>query len=337
MVDDEPAVLEVLSEVIEDLGHEVIRARDGKEALALAREHLPGLIVTDHMMPRMSGLDLCREIRKDERLLSTPIILLSAVLSQGAPEAQAFLAKPFELADFEALVDRILSQQKYGEMTPAPKFSPPEPSSPEAEANVFLRRMGERLAKTAAALEGQAPEARDAALKELSALAMAVADAAKLAQGQLEVAPERGDFKTFLTDAVSAFRTRHPELDVTLTLPEGPVELDFDAPRIRQALEVLLENAARHGAPPPKVAVELELTPALAVVKVMDHGKGIPTNEQRGLFVRFGRPLGETAGLGTGLFIAAELTRLHGGVLAVRSAVKQGSTFSLGLPRSAGV
>jgi len=335
VVDDEPAVLEVLSDVVEDLGHEVLRARDGKEALALAREHLPNLIVTDHMMPKMSGLDLCREIRKDHGVKATPIILLSAVLSQGGPDAQAFLAKPFELSDFESLVDRMLSLQTPEAMTPAPKFSPPEPSSPEAEANAFLGRMAEWMSGAVSALEGQAPAVRAEATKTLSRIAAAVGDAARLAQGQLEMMPSRGDFKALLENTVSAFRERHPALQVTLAVPDTPVMLDFDTQRMSQALEVLLDNAARHGAPPPRVAVELELTPALAVVKVIDQGKGISAQEQRSLFTRFGRPLGDRAGLGTSLFIAAELTRLHGGVLAVRSALKQGSTFTLGLPRNA--
>ncbi|HLL54281.1 MAG TPA: response regulator, partial [Myxococcaceae bacterium] len=173
-------MLEVLSEVIEDLGHEVIRARDGREALQLAGERLPDLIVTDHMMPRLSGLDLCKELRKDERLKRTPIILLSAVLSQGGPEAQAFLSKPFELSDFESLVERMMAETQ---VTPPPARPPPEPASPEAEANAFLRRMSERISASVAALRDVpqgSPEAGKL-LSQLAELAGAVADASRLA------------------------------------------------------------------------------------------------------------------------------------------------------------
>src|SRR4051794_8946958 len=85
VADDEPAVLEVLADVVEDLGHDVVRARDGDEALRLAREHRPHLVVTDHVMPRLSGLDLCRELKADAALAHIPVILLSGVLSKGAP------------------------------------------------------------------------------------------------------------------------------------------------------------------------------------------------------------------------------------------------------------
>src|SRR5688572_12493281 len=109
VADDEPAVLEVLSQVVEDLGHDVVQAHDGGEALALARERRPHLVVTDHMMPRLSGLELCRELKRDVVLCHTPVILLSAVLSQVGDEAHAFLHKPFEITDFEALVRQALA------------------------------------------------------------------------------------------------------------------------------------------------------------------------------------------------------------------------------------
>lgn len=109
VVDDEPAVLEVLSQVVEDLGHEVVRARDGAEALQQARARRPDLVVTDHMMPRLAGVDLCRALRREDGLADVPVILLSAVLPHGSPEAYAFLAKPFEISEFEALVRRALA------------------------------------------------------------------------------------------------------------------------------------------------------------------------------------------------------------------------------------
>src|SRR5262245_24594907 len=110
VADDEPAVLEVLSHVVEDLGHDVLQARDGEEALGLARARRPHLVVTDHVMPRLSGVELCRRLRSDEILKHVPIILLSAVLPQGAPEASAFLHKPFEITDFESLIKQSLAQ-----------------------------------------------------------------------------------------------------------------------------------------------------------------------------------------------------------------------------------
>jgi CheY-like chemotaxis protein len=109
VADDEAAVLEVLSEVVEDLGHEVVRARDGREALALARSRRPDLVVTDHLMPMLSGTELCKELRKDEKLKKVPVILLSAAPPKVVLEGCSFLSKPFELVDFEAMVKRLVN------------------------------------------------------------------------------------------------------------------------------------------------------------------------------------------------------------------------------------
>lgn len=113
VADDEPAVLDALSQVVEDLGHQVVRAHDGKEALQLARAQKPHLVVTDHMMPRLSGLDLVRQLREDDGLRDVPVLLLSAALPLGASsEARAFLPKPFELSEFEDLVSTLLAESK---------------------------------------------------------------------------------------------------------------------------------------------------------------------------------------------------------------------------------
>jgi CheY-like chemotaxis protein len=143
VADDEPAVLEVLSQVVEDLGHEVIQARDGEEAWGLARARKPQLVVTDHMMPRLSGQDLCRRLKGDVELREVPILLLSAVLPHGTPEAYAFLNKPFEITEFEALVRRALAE------APRPK---------RVEAPTSVEALGEWVAR---GFEGPLAAARE--------------------------------------------------------------------------------------------------------------------------------------------------------------------------------
>lgn len=108
VADDEPAVLEVLSEVVADLGHEVVRAHDGSQALELARSQTPTLLVTDQVMPGLSGLELCRAFAEDARLREVPVILLSAANVGEVPVGHAFLPKPFELSEFEQLVRETL-------------------------------------------------------------------------------------------------------------------------------------------------------------------------------------------------------------------------------------
>ncbi|MFL5319932.1 MAG: response regulator, partial [Myxococcaceae bacterium] len=108
VVDDEAALLDVFAMVISDLGHRVLTAHDGLEALALARTHLPDLVVSDHMMPRLTGLDLLRLLRGEPALSRTPFILVSAATPRGADEATASLTKPVSLENFERVVQAAL-------------------------------------------------------------------------------------------------------------------------------------------------------------------------------------------------------------------------------------
>ena len=85
-------------------------------------------------MPRLSGVDLCRKLKGDEDLGRVPIILLSAVLPHGAPEAHAFLHKPFEITDFETLIRKALEE------APRPK--------PLEGATIYSLHMGDMVAGT---------------------------------------------------------------------------------------------------------------------------------------------------------------------------------------------
>ena len=97
VADDEEPTLEILTAVVKDLGHQVLAARDGEEALRLALHHAPDLIITDFMMPRRTGIELIRAVRAETRLAATPIILISAASPVGAKEATRFFGKPWHL------------------------------------------------------------------------------------------------------------------------------------------------------------------------------------------------------------------------------------------------
>src|SRR5436309_14431160 len=75
VVDDEPNIREVVSLYLRRDGHSVVSASDGEEALRLNREYQPDLVVLDLMLPRVSGLEVCRRIQAERYV---PIIMLTA-------------------------------------------------------------------------------------------------------------------------------------------------------------------------------------------------------------------------------------------------------------------
>jgi len=134
---------------------------------------------------------------------------------------------------------------------------------------------------------------------------------------------------------VSEWRELQPEVHFELRCTEDSLPLHFDAVRLRQVLDNLVSNAVKYGGEARRVEVALSTTPGLAVVSVRDWGQGIPAAELRSIFDRFHRAdSNEGRGHGLGLYIASALARLHGGSLTVKSALGEGSTFSLRLPLS---
>jgi two-component system response regulator MprA len=112
VVDDEPLIREVLAEVFMDEGYAVDTAADSHEALAAIAAAPPDLLITDIMMPGLSGWDLLGRVRLQHPLL--PILLISAGhravagRSQYLADHTAFLAKPFAVDELLALVARLL-------------------------------------------------------------------------------------------------------------------------------------------------------------------------------------------------------------------------------------
>ena len=106
IVDDEVALGHMLAACCDMWGMEPMVATTGAEALQLIDQTTPDLIVTDFMMPGMTGHELVRRARADTRLESVPMILTSSApeaASRDSP-ADAFIPKPFDLDEVEKVV-----------------------------------------------------------------------------------------------------------------------------------------------------------------------------------------------------------------------------------------
>lgn len=77
VVDDDPSVVEFISSLVRDAGAQVVTASNGRDALRIAQQQWPDLLISDITMPEMDGLSLCREIKRDVAVSDTPVILLS--------------------------------------------------------------------------------------------------------------------------------------------------------------------------------------------------------------------------------------------------------------------
>lgn len=102
VVDDERDIREILMEVLQDEGYEMLGARDGMAALQLLADSELDLLITDTMMPHLDGLGLIRAFRDRPEFRDTPVIVLSAGTRpdlDGLGRA-TFMPKPFDLTEF---------------------------------------------------------------------------------------------------------------------------------------------------------------------------------------------------------------------------------------------
>ena len=112
VVDDTPANLQVLASMLKDRGYKVRPVPGGELALRAARRDPPDIILLDINMPEMSGYEVCRHLKADERLAAVPILLATAHAMKGDAErliresgADAYIAKP--IGDPQGFVAKV--------------------------------------------------------------------------------------------------------------------------------------------------------------------------------------------------------------------------------------
>jgi len=113
IADDEPYLTFMLATRLREHGANVLVASDGEEALRLAREHLPHLILTDFQMPLLSGLELARRLLEQPATASIPVVLLTArghrlpAAELAATNIRHLVPKPFSTKELISVVQEL--------------------------------------------------------------------------------------------------------------------------------------------------------------------------------------------------------------------------------------
>lgn len=116
VVDDDVTTRQIATKVVEGLGYGAISASDGETGLRLARQYLPELILTDALMPRMDGREMCRRLKEDSATEKIKIIISTALYTQSKYRTEAFkqfhvdeyLSKPLSVNDLRSLLQKYL-------------------------------------------------------------------------------------------------------------------------------------------------------------------------------------------------------------------------------------
>jgi CheY-like chemotaxis protein len=115
VIDDEYALVESLTDFLEEEGYRVVSAANGKDGLARVVKENPDLIITDFMMPIADGLELVRGVRALPTFRAVPVVMMSAsdmagMLTNRRLKLSAFLYKPFQADELLSTVQRLIGK-----------------------------------------------------------------------------------------------------------------------------------------------------------------------------------------------------------------------------------
>jgi two-component system cell cycle response regulator DivK len=110
IVEDNELNMKLFNDLLEAQGYETLQTREGLQALGLARQHRPDLILMDIQLPEISGLEVAKWLKDDEELAHIPIIAVTAFAMKGDEErirqggCEAYISKPISVAHFLEVV-----------------------------------------------------------------------------------------------------------------------------------------------------------------------------------------------------------------------------------------
>jgi len=361
LADDEEIDLEIVSHIVEDLGAECVKVRDGEEMLEVLNR--PGgdridLVLTDINMPGKSGIEACSEFRASShpKARSLPIIGISAdanpalfdkAISAGMnsmttkPLSRETLRSHFHITLKDNQANVVFSDRIQQALAKSLFFSSVShdirtPLNAIIGFSEMLKHGFETKAEHDFAVNSILVSS-----KMLLQLVNDILDLSKLESGKMNIEAEPTDVARLVREIAASFGATHqnPDLEI-LCRAGGTPRLMLDPHRLRQIAFNLMGNAIKFTK---KGHIEIRTSFAPGAdgkagvfrLEVEDTGCGISEADMKKLarpFVQVGAVSGQRGGTGLGLHICRMLARAMGGDMEIKSVLGEGATFSVVIP-----
>ena len=360
VVEDDLNLLDGVKNILELDDYEVLTAEHGRQALEiLAREATPpDLILSDIMMPYMSGIELLEAVRQEPRWLSIPFIFLTARGEKSDIQlgkelgVEDYIIKPYDPIDLLVTIRARLRRREEIETVHSRAMA-------QLKRNILTILNHEfRTPLTfvvAYADMLNTPNAEQLGNGEMLTFLKGVSSGAERLRNLIENFILLIELETGEAQETYAWRKQQLDsLDILLEVVQQQVferedvehvcELRIDQPLpavigdedyLRCAVRHLLLNAIKFSPPEAPVTLHARAEGQQVAISVHDKGRGIPPEELENIwdnFYQINRAFYEDQGVGSGLVIVRRIAELHGGRITVQSTPGHGSSFTLWLP-----
>jgi signal transduction histidine kinase len=362
VVDDDPRNRKLLEEYLIGAGYNVRIAVDGRTALAAATERPPDLVLLDVMMPDLSGLEVCRQLKRDPRTRLCQVVLVTAL--DGAPHrvegldtgADDYIAKPVRREEFMAKVRsmlrarNLLAELDEARSTLAARNAKLEELEElkETLTQTLVHDLKNPLAAVLGNLELMERKADEpvlhlvrrskAAAWRMHQMILNLLDIGQLEEGKLVLHPESVEAGALARKACTEMESGAAQRGVRLEVAAGSDQavLRGDVTVLRRVMDNLLANAIEHS--PKDGVVSVAVTPCDEGIEiaVSDQGPGVPPEYRERIFEKFQRLESRKsvpgANRGLGLTFCRLAVEAHGGTIWVDDAPGGGALFRALLP-----
>jgi two-component system cell cycle response regulator DivK len=116
IVEDNELNMKLFHDLLEAQGYQILQTREGLQALSIAREHRPDLILMDIQLPEISGLEVTKWLKEDDDLSHIPVVAVTAFAMKGDEErireggCEAYISKPISVSHFLDTITRLLER-----------------------------------------------------------------------------------------------------------------------------------------------------------------------------------------------------------------------------------
>jgi two-component system, sensor histidine kinase and response regulator len=350
VVDDEPRNLTLLQDLLESRGYTVWTAADGQQGLTIARDRIPDVVLLDVMMPRLSGFDVCRRLKAEQKTAMIPVLLVTSLdarqdriagIDAGAND---FITKPVDSGDLLLRVRNAVGTKKlYAQVATQLEQLQKLEAARDTLTHMIVHDLRSPLTGLRGYLDlirtvsdgngevaGYAAEAQTIAAR-LTEMVSQVLDMSRMESGQMPLSLKETDLVALIPPAVATLGPAPSGISVTYDVPKSPVLVMCDADLISRVVVNLVGNAYKFTPTSGRVCIGVIPEADRVRLTVTDNGPGIPPEFRGVIFEKFGQaPLGRAAAVrstGLGLTFCKLAIEAHKGKIGIESAENGGSRF----------